>query len=62
MVTLSLSFTLLCYIYLNTAFVFSFPFQILTINDEMKTGVGEETIEPNEGNQGPKACPQHLRR
>lgn len=28
----------------------------------MKSGLREEAIEPDEGNQGPEARPQHLRR
>ena len=28
----------------------------------VKSGIGEEAIEPDDGDQGPEARPQHLRR
>lgn len=47
----------------QTRILFSFFFYGFVVNwNELNLGLGEETVEPNEGDQGAEACSQHLRR
>lgn len=44
----------------NLIFIFFYGFVVNW--NELNLGLGEETVEPNEGDQGAEACSQHLRR